>query len=471
MSARVPLAMVLIVLLTALGSTQISTRSLSAQVEVQLERIGQIYLDGLAASLMPPVLIQDADGIDRALAEALRMHQGVKERRLFLLDGNGNVMARLDRDGVRVGNLPGSAQKQARGYYFDEEDGSYWVWRPLADERIAAVGSMTVVANLDVSDYVAERQTLWRRIVAFDLGLGLLCAIVGLLLMRRLLRPIDMLTRHLQQGQEAALLPLEENRIPPGDREMMQLVRAYNRMAAATRDREAMLAFMAKQEREAVLGRLAATLAHEVRNPLAGVITAIETLRKFGDREDVRAEALDFMERGMRALTDVTDATLATHRSTVEGQHFGPLDIVDIHRLVAPEAKRAGVTLRVASDLEAAVPVAGGEVRQVLLNLLLNAVGASPTGGSVLLHCEVRETHLHLEVSDEGEGLSEDLARSLEHGLEPSGSAGLGVAVTARLLQRLRGRVVVDVRSGRGTRIVIDLPLDALPAPEPGASS
>lgn len=470
-SARLPLAMVGIVLLTALGSTHISTRSLSAQVEVQLERIGQIYLDGLAASLMPPVLNRDIDGIDRALDEALRMHQGVKERRLLLLDDSSSVMARADRDGLGNASLPVPAQQQARGYFLDSEDGSYWVWRPLADERTAAVGSMTLVANLDVSDYVAERQALWLRVAAFDLGFGTVCALVGLLLMRRLLRPIDMLTRHLQQGEQAAPLPLAEHRIPAGDRETVQLVRAYNRMAAATRDREAMLTFMAKQEREAVLGRLAATLAHEVRNPLTGVITAIETLRKFGDREEVRAEALDFMERGMRALTDVTDATLATHRSAVEGGRFGPQDLIDIRRLIAPKARQAGVALHVTSDLEAPVPVAGGEVRQVLLNLLLNAVEASPAGGSVLLHCAVKGAQLRLEIGDEGGGLPEDLVRSLEHGLEPSGSAGLGVAVTVRLLQRLRGRIAVDVRSGRGTRIVLDLPLGALPGPDPDAAS
>ena len=54
----------------------------------------------------------------------------------------------------------------------------------------------------------------------------------------------------------------------------------------------AMLAQMADQEREAVLGRMAATLAHEVRNPLAGMLTAIRTLRRFGDRADARAEHL-----------------------------------------------------------------------------------------------------------------------------------------------------------------------------------
>lgn len=472
-SARLPLAMVGIVLLTALGSTQISMRSLSAQVELQLERIGQIYLDGMAASLIPPILNRDPQGIDRALDEALRMHQGVQERRLFLLDGTGRVAARADRAGVPDTRLPAAVRQQPRGYFLDANDGSYWVWRPLAgesDERTTSIGPMTVVANLDVSDYVTERRALWLRVIAFDLGFGAICALVGVLLMRRLLRPIDMLTRHLQQGEETAPLPMAEHHVPPGDRETVQLVRAYNRMAAATRERETMLAFMAKQEREAVLGRLTATLAHEVRNPLTGVITAIETLRKFGDREEVRAEALDFMERGMRALSDVTDATLSTHRSPVEGGRFGPQDLVDVQRLVMPEAKRAEVALHVTSELESTTPLAGGEVRQVLLNLLLNAVEATPAGGSVRLHCAIQGSHLRLEVSDDGGGLPDELVHSLEQSVEPAESAGLGVAVTVRLLQRMRARATVDTHPGRGTRIRLDVPLD-VPLDAPPAES
>lgn len=465
MSVRVPLAMVGIVLLTALGSTHLSTRSLSAQVELQLQRIGQIYLDGMAASLMPALLNRDRAGIDRALDEALRMHQGVEERRLFLLDDGGRVIARVNRAGVGDASLPASVKQEESGYFLDADDGSYWVWRPLADERTATVGAMTVVANLDVFDYVAERQALWLRVGAFDLGFGIVCAVLGLLLMRRLLRPINLLTRHLQQAEEAAPMPLPEQHIPEGDRETAQLVHAYNRMAAATRERETMLAFMAKQEREAVLGRLAATLAHEVRNPLSGVMTAIETLRKFGDREDVRAEALDFMERGLRALTDVTDATLATHRSTAEGGRFGPQDLVDVRRLVEPKARQAGVALQVTSQLEAPVAVAGGEVRQILLNLLLNAIDASPAGGRVVLRCALAGTDLHLEISDEGSGLPDDLVRSLESGSDPADHAGLGFVVVTRLLQRLRGRVAAEVQSGLGTRILLELPLDGARTP------
>ncbi len=463
MTARLSLAVVAVILVTALGTTQIAMQGLLRQVERQIERTGQIYLDGLAAALLPPVMANDRAGIERALDEALRMHQGLVDRHLFLLDGAGRPLARADRAGLHDVPLPEAVTERASGDQIDIDDSSYWVWRPLSDARLSAeggAGAFTVVANLDLSDYVAERQRLWWRVVAFNLGLGLVCAALGVLVMRRLQRPLDLLTRHLQRTGEAGPEPVAEALIPPNDGENAKLLRAYNRMASAAREREALITRMAEQEREAVLGRLSATLAHEVRNPLAGVLTAVETLRRFGDRPETRAEALDFMERGLRVLGGVVDATLATHRPGDGALAFGPQDLEDVRRLLTPQARRAGVALVLDSTLAHAVPLAGGEVRQVLLNLLLNAIQASGAGSRVTLRCEARAGHLWLEVIDQGPGLPGPLAASLEQGEPPAQGAGLGVAVVVRLVQRLRGRVAVRAHSGQGTRIALELPFD-----------
>ncbi|WP_288252369.1 HAMP domain-containing sensor histidine kinase [uncultured Hydrogenophaga sp.] len=467
MTARLSLAVVAVILVTALGTTQIAMQGLLRQVERQIERTGQIYLDGLAAALLPPVMANDGAGIERALDEALRMHQGLVDRHLFLLDGTGQPLARADRAGLHDVPLPDAVTEMPQGDQIDIDDRSYWVWRPLSDDRLSAggqAGALTVVANLDLTDYVAERQRLWWRVVLFNLGLGVVCAALGVLVMRRLQRPLDLLTRHLQRTGEAGPEPVAEALIPPNDGENARLLRAYNRMAGAAREREALITRMAEQEREAVLGRLSATLAHEVRNPLAGVLTAVDTLRRFGERPETRAEALDFMERGLRVLGGVVDATLATHRPVDGALAFGPQDLEDVRRLLTPQARRAGVALVLDSTLAHTVPLAGGEVRQVLLNLLLNAIQASAAGARVTLRCEARADHLWLEVIDEGAGLPGPLAASLERGEAPAPGAGLGVAVVVRLVQRLRGRVAVRAHSGQGTRIALELPFDDVPA-------
>ena len=464
MTARLPLVMVAMVLVTAAGTTQIAIQGLTRQVERQLDRMGQIYLDGLAAALLPPVIRNDSGGITRVLDEALRIHQGLVDRRLFLVDDTGEVIARADRAGLATQALPPIVLHDARGEWLDDEEGSYWVWRPLTDDRLAGArtSGFTVIANLDVADYVAERRQLWWRLVAFNILLGIACALLGLTLMRRWLRPVNLLTRHLQDSGKGTPQPVPAEDIPARGGETARLLQAYNRMAAAARDRELLLTHMAEQEREAVLGRLAATIAHEVRNPLTGVLTAMETLRKFGDQPQARADALDFMERGLRALADVADATLATRRPSRDARVFGPQDLQDIRRLVEPQARRAGVSLAMEAGLQAPVPVAGHELRQVLLNLLLNAVKASRPGGCITLRCGLADNRLKLEVQDQGPGLPDNLADHLEAGTEPSGEAGLGVAVVVRLVQQLQGQVSVDAHPERGTHIVLELPLTPL---------
>ena len=108
------------------------------------------------------------------------------------------------------------------------------------------------------------------------------------------------------------------------------------------------------------------------------------------------------------------------------------------------------------------LPLAATEVRQVLLNLLINAVRATGHGGRVRLTVKQRDQNLVLEVIDQGSGMAPDVARSLMHGETQAGQSGLGVAVIVRLVQQLRGRVAVDAHSQGGTHITLHLPLDAL---------
>ena len=241
-------------------------------------------------------------------------------------------------------------------------------------------------------------------------------------------------------------------------------MRAVNRMADDAREREAMLALLSEQEREAVLGRLTATLAHEVRNPLGGMVTAVQTLRKFGDQPDVRQDALDFIERGVLALRDVVDATLKTHRPGPGDRRLRLQDLQDVQRLVAGDAAQRGVQVvfEAAPGLPDELPLAATEVRQVLLNLLINAVRATGQGGHVRLTVKQSDRTLVLEVIDQGSGMAPDLARSLMRGEPQAGQGGLGVAVIVRLVQQLRGRVAVDAHSQGGTHITLHLPLDAL---------
>ncbi|MBS0219674.1 MAG: HAMP domain-containing histidine kinase [Proteobacteria bacterium] len=129
-------------------------------------------------------------------------------------------------------------------------------------------------------------------------------------------------------------------------------------------------------------GRIAATIAHEVRNPLGGMSTALDTIRKFGSDPNTRMVSLDLIERGLLSIGDVVDSVLAFHRM-LQNSRLTASDLGDLQTLVGPEMVRCQLRLAWNCDIPSVVNVAATEPRQIALNLLLNACQASPPGSEV----------------------------------------------------------------------------------------
>ncbi|NCO69048.1 MAG: sensor histidine kinase, partial [Acidobacteria bacterium] len=126
-----------------------------------------------------------------------------------------------------------------------------------------------------------------RRAAALWLAAGnglatLALSLAGWLLMRRALRPLAVLAERMDAGGAPA--PIPEGAIPGGDDEAARLMRAYNAMAGAVEARADAERRLAERERFVSLGRLASTLAHEINNPLGGLLNAADTLNRYADR-------------------------------------------------------------------------------------------------------------------------------------------------------------------------------------------
>jgi two-component system OmpR family sensor kinase len=227
---------------------------------------------------------------------------------------------------------------------------------------------------------------------------------------------------------------------------------------------------LAERERESVLGRLAATVAHEVHNPLGGISTALNTVRKFGDNPDVRSKGLDLIERGLWSIRDVVDSVLAFHRMPADGRGLTPNDLDDLRVLIAPELARRQLRLSWSCGIENTVDVSATETRQIALNLLLNACAASPTGSEISFRAWVGDDRdpagrfeLRLEVVDAGPGLPPGVTAALtDFGVmdlrDPP--RGLGVRVVRDLVRGLGGRIVAtNSVDDRGSRIIVILPV------------
>jgi signal transduction histidine kinase len=246
--------------------------------------------------------------------------------------------------------------------------------------------------------------------------------------------------------------------------EIGQLLTSFNAMAAAWRERESLAARLAEEEKAALLGKLASGMAHEVNNPLGGMLNVINTMRKHGDDAGVRARSLDLLERGLKGIANVVRATLATYKGTATPDALDRHDLDDLQFLIQHEIRQRHIAVDWSNVLPDSLPVDGSAVRQIALNLLLNACAASPEHGVVSLDARVLGGCLHLTIRDQGPGLPSNvmafLGDATTSGKPPQHSVGLGVWTVRLLAARLNGRIVVESTDG-GTAITIILPLAA----------
>ena len=148
-------------------------------------------------------------------------------------------------------------------------------------------------------------------------------------------------------------------------------------MARALNEHEELASHLANQEKYAVLGKLASGMAHEVNNPLGGLFNALDTLRRHGDDAKVREATLNLLERGLTHIRNVVGSTLVMYRRGVADNSLRPVDIDDLRLLIEPEASRKRLQIAWVNDLHGVSPVAVESVRQVILNLLINACAAT----------------------------------------------------------------------------------------------
>ncbi len=217
----------------------------------------------------------------------------------------------------------------------------------------------------------------------------------------------------------------------------------------------------AHQERMAVLGEVAAVMAHELNNPLAAISMFSEMLEEQLPVESDLRDSASVIRRNVATCKRTILALLdLAARGRPEHAPFSLGDLVnDAMTLLRPIYQRAGVTVGVSSDVDDTTLV-GDElrVRQVLVNLMMNAVQACADGGEVRLRLSQREDHLVVDVLDTGTGISRgDRERIFEPFFTtkgPGSGTGLGLSTSRRIVEEHGGTLTcMDVEHGAHFRI------------------
>jgi two-component system, NtrC family, sensor kinase len=276
---------------------------------------------------------------------------------------------------------------------------------------------------------------------------------------RRMLLPLGLVT---DRAKAVALGDLKPRPAVVSNDEIGELAATFEGMVSAiARANEQLLA----SERLATIGKMAAHVTHEIRNPLSSIALNLELLE---EEVPASAEEAHNLLRAIKAeverLSGLSEQYLSVARQRPHQKRPEKLGeiVEEACEFVRRELGQAGISLQleIGAEVEAlTLPLDEAQIRQALLNLLRNAREAMPSGGRVLVKLERSEGGLDLIVDDEGVGmpsttrerLFEPFFTTKQHG------TGLGLAITRQIAEAHGGGIRVEPRDPNGTRIVLHL--------------
>ncbi|WP_339673356.1 HAMP domain-containing sensor histidine kinase [uncultured Gimesia sp.] len=208
-------------------------------------------------------------------------------------------------------------------------------------------------------------------------------------------------------------------------------------------------------------------MAHEVNNPLAGIRNAFALFKADVPADHEHFELLELIDREIERISSITHLMYQLYRPTAQrSTSFSIGNIVEeVIRLLEPAARKAQVHVeREAAETDIQVTLPEGEVKQILLNLIQNAIQASAAGDTVSLQLSLHGETVKVQVVDQGSGIAEEhLPRifdpffSTKTGM-PRQGMGLGLSVSRSLIEALGGSIDVVSSPGSGTRFTASFP-------------
>jgi signal transduction histidine kinase len=257
-----------------------------------------------------------------------------------------------------------------------------------------------------------SKSLLWQRF-SLILGRSVLISLLVLAVLlpitafwgRRMMLPMQLITQRIS-GIGSGNLEVLDPKLYPHQDEVGQLFVAYGEMLSKLRERAEFEKGMIASERMAVVGRLAASIAHEINNPLGGMLNSISTLKRHGSPDPVTQKTISLLERGLSQIRETVVALLV--EAKIKSRDLTPADLEDVHILVAPAANKQGTQIASLIELPASLALPSTLVRQVLINLMLNAIAAAGPAGRVAVRAQAGLTQLSLVVENNGKSLSPD---------------------------------------------------------------
>lgn len=386
----------------------------------------------------------------------------------YLVDASGRplVVSRPRRD-IRYSRavpsplamLPGGAHAR---YWTDE-----------GRDVIGMVGAVPsrpfrFIAELRTAAAFGELQRLRYLSVGLEIAFVVLLVAVARLVARDIVAPLHRLvaaSRRLEHGDLTARVAERELD------ELGELERAFNEMAAALSATTARVREMHQHEIEraaqlATVGELASGVAHEIRNPVVGISSGLDLVQRHIGRDPKLTPIMDEMARQLARIRQTVQDLLTFARPATPHPSLVSSNVLVERaiRLVRPSADSAGVQIEHSANTALPLLLVDEDLlHQALVNLLMNAIEATPPGGRVLVSTHQEGDECRLIIGDTGRGIPE---KDLDHIFKPffttrHTGTGLGLSITRDIVERHGGHLTLDSEVGVGTTATIHLPLDS----------
>jgi signal transduction histidine kinase len=457
--------LIVITALTVAGSNILLTReNLKRNMLTRSEILGHTLTQTLYTAITQDDVWRAYETLDALKRSELR-HPGFQIEDFILLDHDNQVFTstlpehyplQIELDAIDPGFL-GLRERLAAA-------GKNVLVHEIGDKLLLAVpviadnvklGTLILVHPTDY--YLASFTRILKRTIWTTLVVMLILLPINWYWGRRMTAPLSLLADRMGDLGKRPPEPIPRHMHANRD-ELGRLFAAFDRMSVELEEKERMKREIVKSDRLAALGRLSAGIAHEINNPLGGLLTALDTLKRHASPDPVLTRVLPLLERGLTQIRDVVAALLVEARA--RSRPLTGQDIDDVHTLLGQEAHKRGVETRWENSVAGEIGLPASLVRQILINLALNAIQAAGEHGRVTIRTHLVEEHLVLDIHNDGQHIPPELMERL---FEPftgqrEDGMGLGLWITHQITRQLKGNIVVHSQPG-DTRFCITLPL------------
>ncbi|MDT8840205.1 HAMP domain-containing histidine kinase [Paraburkholderia fungorum] len=465
---KIPVALTLAILLTEFAVTAILIAFTLADARRNVESGARNLANVTALSVRDPMVHDDLYRVFEVIrAPVAAKEQANPLKEVIVFDANLRVYAATDPKYYATLSRSSKFGRpiDAAIHYVQANPQAFYFSFPgvLVTDDIVAAQAVTaddgsplgfVTVTYDTQKLRDGLATLMRRMVLLNLGSLVVLLPFGWWWGKRMAKPLHTLSYAMARVHTDEPEVLKREVSAQGSDEIGRLSSSFREMLDELAEKQQLEREMVVSERLAAVGRVAAGIVHEINNPLGGMINAVDTLVTHGAPDGLTSRTLGLLKRGLGQIHATVGALLFEAR--LDSPAVRAADWDDLRILIQPQLAVKQIALEWSAPTQD-TQIPSHLVRQLVLNLLLNAIKAAESGGTVRCSAVLSADDLHVTVWNAGEHIPEDVVGHLFEPYWPSQKAhgvrsyGLGLWVSYQIATQLGGTISVSSQPGETT--------------------